>query len=199
MVRHDFSSDILTLLRGSNLYHRPLRQGLLYEFLPIKSARISLLLKTSLGIVSCTMLYSSYYNILHSYFAGLASATILHTSVLLVLSGMNVPLKAKYSMLFGTWLGQEQDCLGKSLEWLYRNPRFPKGHYRCLANLCYQVKLRYEASQVWLNATFYSTRSAIIGLAVETWRVKTELIIITILHIIMEPNARDTTVQWHTY
>jgi hypothetical protein len=31
-----------------------------------------------------------------------------------------------------------------------------------------RVKLRYEASQVWLNATFYSTRSAIIGLAVET-------------------------------
>ncbi len=36
-----------------------------------------------------------------------------------------------------------------------------------------------------MNATFYSTRSAIIGLAVETRRVKTELIIITILHIII--------------
>ncbi len=28
------------------------------------------------------------------------------------------------------------------------------GRYRCTRNLCYQVKLRYEASQVWMNATF---------------------------------------------
>ncbi len=87
--------------------------------------------------------------------------------------------------LFGTWLGMMRITWGKSPEWLYRNPRFTKGHYRRTANLCYLVKLRYEASQVWLNATFYSTRSAIIGLAVETWRVKTELITITILHIII--------------
>ncbi len=57
-------------------------------------------------------------------------------------------------VLFGTWLGMIRITWGKSPEWLCRNPRFPKGHYRCTANLCYQVKLRYEASQVWLNATF---------------------------------------------
>ncbi len=87
--------------------------------------------------------------------------------------------------LFGTWLGMIRITWGKSPEWFGRNPRLTKGHYRCTANLCYQVKLRYEASQVWLNATFYSTRSAVIGLEVETWRVKTEIIIITILHIII--------------
>ncbi len=43
-------------------------------------------------------------------------------------------------------------------------------------------------TQVWSESSvdgdernLYSTRSAIIGLAVETWRVKTELILITIL------------------
>ncbi len=45
-------------------------------------------------------------------------------------------------------------------------------------------------TQVWSESSvdernLYSTRSAIIGLAVETWRVKTKLIIITILHIII--------------
>ena len=74
---------------------------------------------------------------------------------------------------------------GKSPEWFGRNPRLTKGHYRCTANLCYQVKLRYEASQSVVERNLYSTLSAIIGLAVETWRVKTELIIITILHIII--------------
>ena len=45
-------------------------------------------------------------------------------------------------------------------------------------------KLRYEANQVWLNTTFISQGSQSWGkLAVKTWRVKTELIIITILHI----------------
>jgi hypothetical protein len=33
--------------------------------------------------------------------------------------------KRDYS-LFGTWLGQDQDYLGKSPEWLYRNLRFSK-------------------------------------------------------------------------
>jgi hypothetical protein len=47
-------------------------------------------------------------------------------------------------------------------------------------------KRRYEANQVWLNTTFISQGSHSWGkLAVETWRVKTELIIITILHIII--------------
>ncbi len=47
-----------------------------------------------------------------------------------------------------------------------------------------QRKHRHEANQVWLNTTFISQGSQSWGkLAVETWRVKTELIIITILHI----------------
>jgi hypothetical protein len=47
-------------------------------------------------------------------------------------------------------------------------------------------KRRYEANQVWLNTTFISQGSHSWGkLAVETWRVKTELIIITLLHIII--------------
>ncbi len=42
------------------------------------------------------------------------------------------------------------------------------------------------SEQVWLDTTFISQGSRSWGkLAVETWRVKTELIIITILHIII--------------
>ncbi len=49
-----------------------------------------------------------------------------------------------------------------------------------------QRKRRYEAHQVWLNTTFISQGSQSWGkLAVKTWRVKTELITITILHIII--------------
>jgi hypothetical protein len=40
--------------------------------------------------------------------------------------------------------GNDKDYLRKSPEWLGRNPRLTKGHYRCTANLCYQVKL-----EVW--------------------------------------------------
>ena len=47
-------------------------------------------------------------------------------------------------------------------------------------------KRRYEANQVWMNTTFILQGPQSWGkLAVETWRVKTELIIITILHIII--------------
>ncbi len=47
-------------------------------------------------------------------------------------------------------------------------------------------KRRYEANQVWMNTTFISQGPQSWGkLAVKTWRVKTELIIITILHIII--------------
>ncbi len=45
-------------------------------------------------------------------------------------------------------------------------------------------KRRYEANQVWLNTTFISQDLQSWGkLTVKTWRVKTELIIIAILHI----------------
>ena len=88
--------------------------------------------------------------------------------------------------LFGTWLGMIRITWGKSPEWFGRRPRLTKGHYRVYCQPMLPVKLEvwYE-SECGLNATFYFTRSAIMGLAVETWRVKTELIIITILHIII--------------
>ena len=92
----------------------------------------------------------------------------------------------KKSMLFGTWLGMIRITWGKSPEWFGRNPRLTKGHYRVYCQPMLPGETRgMKRVRVWLNATFYSTLSAIIGLAVETWRVKTELIIITILHIII--------------
>ncbi len=55
---------------------------------------------------------------------------------------------------------------------------------RRTCTLCDPGERRYEANQVWLNTTFISQGSQSQGkLAVETWRVKTELIIIIILHI----------------
>ena len=61
------------------------------------------------------------------------------------------------------------------------------GHLGVRAPYATRCKLRYEANQVWLNTTFILQGLQSWGkLAVETWRVKTELIIIiTILHIII--------------
>ncbi len=90
-----------------------------------------------------------------------------------------------YEALFGTWLGMMRITWGKSPEWLYRNLRFSKR-----ATIGVLQPMLPGETQVWSESSvdernLYSTRSAIIGLAVETWRVKTELIIITILHIII--------------
>ena len=72
------------------------------------------------------------------------------------------------------------------------NPQEWIDSYRWLSHLGVRApcatlrKRRYEANQVWLNTTFISQGSQSWGkLAVETWRVKTELIIIAILHIII--------------
>ncbi len=80
-------------------------------------------------------------------------------------------------------LGPEWDAWGNPQEW--------NCSYRWLSHLGVRApyatprKRRYEANQVWLNTTFILQGSQSWGkLAVETWRVKTELIIITILHII---------------
>jgi hypothetical protein len=60
------------------------------------------------------------------------------------------------------------------------------GHLGVRAPYATRRKRRYEANQVWMNTTFISQGPQSWGkLAVETWRVKTELIIITILHIII--------------
>ncbi len=61
-----------------------------------------------------------------------------------------------------------------------------RGHYRCTRSLCYQAQTPVWSESSVDEHNLYFVRSAIIGyLAVETWRVKTELIIITILHIII--------------
>ena len=59
---------------------------------------------------------------------------------------------------------------------------------RATVGVC--APMRPSETPVWSESSvdernLYFARSAIIGLAVETWRVKTELIIITILHIII--------------
>ncbi len=60
------------------------------------------------------------------------------------------------------------------------------GHLGVRAPYATRRKLRYEANQVWMNTTFILQGPQSWGkLAAETWRVKTELIIITILHIII--------------
>ncbi len=60
------------------------------------------------------------------------------------------------------------------------------GHLGVRAPYATRRKLRCEANQVWMNTTFISQGLQSWGkLAVETWRVKTELIIITKLHIII--------------
>ncbi len=88
-------------------------------------------------------------------------------------------------MLFGT----DSDQNGM----LEEIPRSGTDSYRWLishlgvcAPYATRHKRRYEANQVWLNTTFISQGSQSWGkLSVETWRVKTELIIITIPHIII--------------
>jgi hypothetical protein len=60
------------------------------------------------------------------------------------------------------------------------------GHLGIRAPYATRRKLRYEANQVCMNTTFISQGPQSWGkLAVESCRVKTELIIITILHIII--------------
>jgi hypothetical protein len=84
--------------------------------------------------------------------------------------------------VFGTdpdWNGALEETPGSwtdSCRWL--------SHLGVCAPYATRLKRRYEANQVWLNTTFISQGSQSWGkLAIETWRVKTELIIITILTI----------------
>ncbi len=93
-------------------------------------------------------------------------------------------LRIMYMFLFGT----DPDRNGP----LEETPRSWTDSCRWLSHLGVRApyatrhKCRYEANQVWLNTTFISQGSQSWGkLAVETWRVKTELIIITILYIII--------------
>ncbi len=59
-------------------------------------------------------------------------------------------------------------------------------HLGICAPYAARCKRRYEANQVWMNTTFILQGPQSWGkLEVETWRVKTDLIIITIIHIII--------------
>ncbi len=88
--------------------------------------------------------------------------------------------------MFGMWLGQERITWGNPQKWCSDPLPYLKGHYRCTRSLCYQAQTPVWSESSVDEHNLYFARSAIIGyLAVETWRVKTELIIITILHIII--------------
>ncbi len=65
-------------------------------------------------------------------------------------------------------------------------PCLLNGPLRRRRTLCYQAQTPVRSESSVDEHNLYFARSAIIGyLAVETWRVKTELLIITILHIII--------------
>ncbi len=78
------------------------------------------------------------------------------------------------------------DTWGNPQKWFSDSLPLLLGHLGVRAPYVTRRKLRYEANQVWMNTTFISQGPQSWGkLAVETWRVKTELIIIKILHIII--------------
>ncbi len=104
---------------------------------------------------------------------------------IILLLGYHVFRLTVYSTLLHHCSAQTQTrmgCLRKSPEvefdWL--------SHLGISAPYAAWRKRRYEANQVWMNTTLFSQGPQSWGkLAVETWRLKTELIIITILHIII--------------
>jgi hypothetical protein len=88
--------------------------------------------------------------------------------------------------VFGTDCDQDRITWGNPQKWCSDSLPFLMGHLGVRAPYATRHKLRYAANQVWMNTTFISQGPQSSGkLAVETWRVKTELIIITILHIII--------------
>ncbi len=88
--------------------------------------------------------------------------------------------------LFGTDSDQNRITWGNPQKWCSDSLPFLMGHLGVRAPYATRRKLRYEANQVWMNTTFISQGRQSWGkLAVETWRVKTELVIITIVHIII--------------
>ncbi len=97
-------------------------------------------------------------------------------------------MKMKLNMmwLFGADSDQNRITWGNPQKWCSDSLPCLMGHLGVRAPYATRRKLRYEANQVWMNTTFISQGLQSSGkLAVETWRVKTELIIITILNIII--------------
>ena len=79
--------------------------------------------------------------------------------------------------MFGTDSDQNRITWGNPQKWCSDSLPLLKSHLGVL---------RYEANQVWMNTIFISQGpQSQDKLAVETWRVKTELIIFKILHIII--------------
>ncbi len=102
-------------------------------------------------------------------------------SLVLLIPVTNLP-----PVLFGTDSDQNRITWGNPQKWCSDSLPLLLGHLGLRAPYATRRKLRYEANQVWMNTTFISQGPQSWGkLAVETWRVKTELIIITILHIII--------------
>ena len=90
-----------------------------------------------------------------------------------------------WDTVFGTWLGRIRITWG--------NPQSACSDicsYSKRATVGVRAPMWPSETLIWSESSvdernLYFARSTIIGLAVETWRVKTELIIITILHIII--------------
>ncbi len=88
--------------------------------------------------------------------------------------------------MFGTDSDQNRITWGNPQKWFSDSLPLLLGQLGVCTPYATRRKLRYEANQVWMNTTFISQGPQSWGkLAVETWQVKTELIIITILHIII--------------
>ncbi len=88
--------------------------------------------------------------------------------------------------MFSTDCDQDRITWGNPQKWCSDSLPLLMGHYRCTRTLCYQAQTPVWSESSVDEHNLYFARSAIIGyLVVETWRVQTELIIITILHIII--------------
>jgi hypothetical protein len=72
-------------------------------------------------------------------------------------------MRVEIGRLFGTGLGQDQDYLGESPEWLFR-------YLLLLKRATVGVRAPYATrlNQVWMNTTFISQGHQSSGLAVET-------------------------------
>ena len=88
--------------------------------------------------------------------------------------------------MFGTDCDQDRITWGNPQKWCSDSLPLLNGPLRRTSTLCYQAQTPVWSESSVDEHNLYFARSTIIGyLAFETWRVKTELIIITILHIII--------------
>jgi len=126
---------------------------------------------------SCVPVYCVLWTVLVS----IKDGTLYHCPLRYKILSLKRPKHDMCSAQTQTRMG----CLRKSPEVEFDSYRW-LSHLGVRAPYAAQPKRRYEVNQVWMNTTFISQGPQSWGkLAVETWRVKTELIIITILHIII--------------